>query len=468
MDELTDNAICFECVGEKYLRMLIETEGKIQVCSYCLRTASAFTLEDMADRIELAFKQHFQRTASDPDDFERMKSNDPDFNYTWYRAGYDSTTAIMGAADISEEAASELQEILSNRHFNHDVAALSEECEFDGDVHYKEKSPDDREWRDAWEMFERSIKTEARFFSRVAAEQLAALFGDIDKLETSNGMSVIVKAGPQTDLPHFFRARAFHSRGELNEALKRPDLHLAAPPARIAQAGRMNAKGISTFYGATTPEICVAEVRPPVGSKVAIAKFDLIRPLQLLDLNALREIYTIGSIFDPSYARSLGRVTFLRRLCERISRPIMPGDQDSEYLITQAVADYLATECVVPLDGILFPSVQAGGEGVNVVLFHKASYSKELVIRDGAELSVWDNDEPISYMVFETVPARPPPQQEQPPSFPILRIERPMDRDHSMQVDLDSIEVRAIISVSFKANSHPVHRHTWSGGHTPF
>ena len=43
----------------------------------------------------------------------------------------------------------------------------------------------------------------------------------------------------------------------------------------------MNAKGISTFYGATNEDIALAEVRPPVGSQVAIARFDIIRPLLL-------------------------------------------------------------------------------------------------------------------------------------------------------------------------------------------
>jgi hypothetical protein len=37
--------------------------------------------------------------------------------------------------------------------------------------------------------------------------------------------------------------------------------------------------------------------------------------------------------------------------------------------LTQAIADYLATE--VKLDGILYPSAQARGRAHNVVLFHR-------------------------------------------------------------------------------------------------
>ncbi|MGO8405374.1 RES family NAD+ phosphorylase [Rhizobium ruizarguesonis] len=47
----------------------------------------------------------------------------------------------------------------------------------------------------------------------------------------------------------------------------------------------------------------------------------------------------------------------------------MPDDQEFDYLPTQAVADFLATETVTPLDGIIFPSVQVAGGKQNVVLF---------------------------------------------------------------------------------------------------
>ena len=170
------------------------------------------------------------------------------------------------------------------------------------------------------------------------------------------------------------------------KAMKRPDLELSAPPAWAAAAGRMNARGISAFYGATAPEIALAEVRPPVGSRVALAKFNIIRPLRVLDLAALGEVMERGSIFDPDYAYRLGRMMFLRTLSNRMARPVMPDDQEMEYLPTQAIADYLSTEGQVPLDGILFPSVQVGGNGSNVVLFHKASRSEVLDIPKGTEI----------------------------------------------------------------------------------
>jgi len=36
----------------------------------------------------------------------------------------------------------------------------------------------------------------------------------------------------------------------------------------------MNAGGIAVFYAATAPKVALAEVRPPVGSKVLIGRFE--------------------------------------------------------------------------------------------------------------------------------------------------------------------------------------------------
>jgi hypothetical protein len=182
-------------------------------------------------------------------------------------------------------------------------------------------------------------------------------------------------------------ARVFQADKKLEEAIGRPDLHLGPPPAIVASAGRMNARGISVFYGANDPNVVIAEVRPPVGSQVAVARFEIVRPLRLLDLTALNEVRIKGSIFDPQFADRLEHAMFLRSLCQRITKPVMPDDEAFDYLPTQAVADFLATEAKIPLDGIIFPSVQAAGNALNIVLFHKAARVEMIDIPHGTEIS---------------------------------------------------------------------------------
>ena len=111
---------------------------------------------------------------------------------------------------------------------------------------------------------------------------------------------MIVDAGPGASLGAVYRARFFQSDDKLEVALTRPDKHIGPPLSAFANAGRMNAHGISVFYGASDPMVALAEVRPPVGSKVAVARFEIVRPIRLLDPTALGDDATIGSIFDPT------------------------------------------------------------------------------------------------------------------------------------------------------------------------
>ena len=76
----------------------------------------------------------------------------------------------------------------------------------------------------------------------------------------------------------------------------------------------MNAEGIPVFYGALEDETCVSEVRAPVGSFVVLVKFDLLKPIRVLDLEALSKVYSEYSHFDPNYIEKRNRERFLARI----------------------------------------------------------------------------------------------------------------------------------------------------------
>ena len=150
----------------------------------------------------------------------------------------------------------------------------------------------------------------------------------------------------------FYRARAFQSSALLEEALRRPDIGLGSPPSHLAIAGRMNARGISVFYGALDANVAVAEIRPPVGSRVMVGEFNIARPLKLLDVEALQSVFVKGSIFDGGHIHQLEHAKFLGHLSRRITMPVMPDDEPTDYLMTQAIADYLATELSLTVSSI--------------------------------------------------------------------------------------------------------------------
>lgn len=408
-DDETEKRICHACIGEKYLVANVKAKGAIGRCAYCDETDPSLTLEELADEIQAAFADHYTRTSDGPDSMQERMQADRESNYYWMREGSPALEAIQEAAGIDEEPASDVLAILQDRHGDFDAAAAGEESEFDADAHYAEKGPDDQAWHEEWDNFEHTLKFEARFFSQTAGEHLAAVFGSVDQLRTHDGRPLVVSAGPQTTLDHIYRARVFQVKDQLKEALARPDRHLGSPPPRAARAGRMNAQGISVFYGATHAPVAIAEVRPPVGSQVVVARFTVSRPLRLLDLTALEDVHDTGSIFDPTLKRRLERAAFLRTLGGRMARPVMPDDEASEYLPTQVVADFLGATNEPRLDGIIFPSAQTG-EGRNVVLFHHAARVEALNLPPGTEIDVdtgyWTEDErwEPSYSVREKVP----------------------------------------------------------------
>jgi hypothetical protein len=472
-EKLKIKRLCYQCIGEQYLKDEVQQKGQRGRCSYCSRSVQSYTIGAIADRVETAFEQHFRRTSDQPMAWQQSLLSDRESNYDWERDGEPVIWAIANAADILEHVAEDIQAILDEQYADFDAAAMGEESEFCSESYYEEKGSSDDVWQEEWCNFERSLKTEARFFSRIAAGHLASVFCGIDGMSATDGRPLVIDAGAQTNLSAIYRARVFQSEEMLKEAICRPDFHIGPPPAVLATAGRMNARGISVFYGATDPGVAIAEVRPPVGSQVAVARFEIIRPIRLLDLTALSAVAEVGSFFDPGWAARLERATFLRSLSQRIARPVMPDDEALEYLPTQAIADFLATENDPVLDGIFFPSVQATGDALNVVLFHKAARVEAMDIPKGADIEAstglmsedgWE----VDYLVSESLPSNSSLKEEheggQLPGLDESVVSAwqagNIDlRDVTLRNDLESVKVHIVRWVQYQCDKHDVKRH---------
>jgi hypothetical protein len=348
---------------------------------------------------------------------------------------------------------------------------MGEECPFEEGVHYDEKGVDAAEYLEQWADFERRLRQETRFVSPSGFEILTDTFNGIHEHKTRDGRAAVVDAGPGYPLSVLYRARVFQSDAKLKEALKRPDLEIGPPPWRSAPAGRMNAQGISVFYGAVDIETSRAEVRPPVGSRLVIAQFEVIRPIKLLDVRVLQEIFVAGSIFDSGYLQKLKRAAFLKRLSEKISRPVMPDDEPFDYLVTQAIADYLATE--QKIDGLIYPSAQTASPHGNVAIFHRAARVEPIDVPPDTKFDVQlefyteDGPEP-SYTVWAESPAVKPEAPTKKLPFDPLAIDflvpefwkpYPDDRLTTLRVDRMKVEVHHVQSVTVNADSHSVDRH---------
>jgi hypothetical protein len=464
--------ICYNCVGESFLSELIENGGEVAECNYCNDDEEpCIEINELADHIEGAFERHYYRTSDQPDMYESMLLRDKELDYDWDRHGEPVLYAIEEAASIPTQAAQDVLDILEYRHSDLEAHQMGDECEFDSDSYYEGKDIEDHEFAFEWQATERSLKSESRFFNQGAEAFLSRLFANLDGRVTADGQPVVVMAGPNTEHESFFRARVFHKPEEVDSAMMRPDLHLGPPPESAARAGRMNANGISMFYGASDRGVALAEVRPPVGSRALTGEFKLIRPVRLLDVTALQSIYVEGSIFDANLLDQLALAKFMGRLSDRITMPVMPNDEPTEYLITQMIADYLARKPAPGLDGILFPSVQSPGEHRNVVLFHHASRVEELQIPEGTELSshqfdsTEDGPEP-DYRVWESVPAEMEKEAEPEDKHGLFQMLKPLDfdfegdfREPTLSVVTETITAHHITSVAFGTDDFEVRRH---------
>jgi RES domain-containing protein len=467
-NDLPRRRICAACIREPFLRVEIEKTGQNDVCSYCDGDGKTCSIEELANRVERALEDHFELTPTEPDGFEYSMMKETD--YEWHRKGEQVLYAISSAADIDEGPAEDIRLILEDRHFDQERDQLGDEGPFDSGAHYEEKEIDDNEFQFAWTAFERSLKTEARFFSRSAPTTLKAVFEGLAEVGTREGRPALVDAGPSCRLANLYRARVFQSDDKLEEALKRPDLEIGPPPSVAAAAGRMNARGISVFYGASDASAALAEIRPPVGSRVIVGRFDIIRPIRLLDVEALREIFVKGSIFDGGYLRKLQRAKFLESLSHQMTRPVMPDDEPFEYLVTQAIAEYLAAEA--KLDGMIYPSAQVGNGHFNVVLFNHASRVQPLDLPKDMEIDVHlgyttEDGPEIDYWVSEKLPpAKPvPTATEKPVGYDPLSLmsfawNAGLDhRSATLKLELTSLRVHHVARVDVIAEPHDVSRH---------
>ena len=67
VEELAKLRVCSSCVGERFLSGEIRSRGDEGVCSYCKDDARTFSIDELADEVSTAFRDHYYLTESEPD-----------------------------------------------------------------------------------------------------------------------------------------------------------------------------------------------------------------------------------------------------------------------------------------------------------------------------------------------------------------------------------------------------------------
>ena len=230
-----------------------------------------------------------------------------------------------------------------------------------------------------WREFCESITYSIRFFNNDVEKKLREIFDGIQYQKDQDLNLPVRRLSFQNVQNSFWRARVVNSSKQRDEVRKMPALNLGAPPMRLRRAGRMNSSGIQAFYGAFNIPTAISEIRPIVGDKVMVAKFQLTRDIYVLDTTRFTEPIKDASVFNKSYEQRVAQWAFMQEFMDEIAKPISPDDTHLDYIPTQAVAEYLVHKHKfkrkgnnVSIEGIIFKSAQNPGEK-NIVLFGGAS-----------------------------------------------------------------------------------------------
>jgi hypothetical protein len=364
------DSLCSECIEDKFLQAIVRSEGPGDVgrrCDVCGQVKPhTVTIDHLGQLLEPLIRRRFQL----PTPISLFFQSDE----------YD----CLGRK--CQDLGSIVQKVLGQYfEFNDQIidsviaAENRDECKgeipfFRKEFKYVESASDDA-LRIRWLCVRNELSKTRRFFSVEAKTFLDELFSDIDGVFSADGSGN--NQDVATQIPAGFLVyRARICEGKLESLLGNPSIdsifrdpyrEVGPPPPQLARAGRMNAEGISMFYGSTDMETCLAELRPAIGGQSAVIALRTTKLLRILDFTRMRTVNRRLSYFQPDFDEQAGKLSFLRILGILISQPVVPG-RETDYLITQTMMEYLSHVHREPFDGVIFGSAQREG-GKNVVLF---------------------------------------------------------------------------------------------------
>jgi len=361
-------SLCSDCIEDPFLRAKIGEEY-ISNCSLCgkekvpvLSSSSLARILEilMIDRIELGMVV----TLDDHGSFEQQGSR-----------LQEHVSDVIQRAIEQEPNEIFIEEVVSKlvgHDHNPRKPGEPDDNFYCDDCNYEVRESNTDALFFEWKSIEVEIRQKRRFFNDRARDFYKNMFEGLHNMysiwsEGTHGSSVLLKLPVDTNL---FRARACNSEQSKMKMKSDPVKQIGPPPSVEARAGRMNAEGVPALYTSLDSETCLAEMRPSIGSETAVAMLKTTEVLTVLDFSLLDDsINRDLSYFDPDYDNKNSISKFLTILHEIISQPIVPG-RETDYLITQTLAEYLAYVSKLEIDGLLFKSVQ-NDSGLNLVVFLK-------------------------------------------------------------------------------------------------
>lgn len=352
--------ICIDCVKPEPLKKHIALNGQPHPCRYCGKTGTAVAADTL-------FGYIYDRVRENVADEDGLSQ----FEYGMIYEG--------GADDIAVQSIdivlAEWFDLGDEPYFDDLLAGVPPEFKVNARGHETHFYSDDgllerNFYEDRWAAFIEDIRHAHRFFNPKARGFLDAVFAFLLADETTLKPECIRTMACGEPL---FRARSADGYRQVKALVENLASQFGPTPKDKAGSQRMTPNGISALYCALERETCLSEIRSITGDHVVSVGLTPTTRLKLLDLSRLERLEPPKrTLLDAGYLDNLHLKTFIHSLVKKMSRPKGRNDELS-YLSTQVVFEYLRLRFGGQVDGLVFPSVQTGEHGTNVVLFPEAS-----------------------------------------------------------------------------------------------
>ncbi len=382
--------ICSKCVKSGNLKKFIDSQKRLSFCQYCGKEGNAVRPEILFDHIlNLVDKNIATEDALTTSELGLIYECSADFVEVvtidvvlseWFDLGdepyFDDLIAYVPKPYWKIETG-------YDRHFFSDTSDLELNL-----------------YEVEWDKFILAIRHSHRFFNPSAKVFLDSVFSLLSA-DSGELKSEVIRT--ITKNQELYRARTVADYQAAKKIVDSPHTELGPTPKEKASSQRMTPHGISALYCALERETCLSEIRSITGDYVVSGAMTPTSQLKLLDLTKLELVEPPKlTLFDDGFRDSLHLKAFLKSLVKKMSKPKGRNDELS-YLSTQVVFEYLRLQFGNQVDGLVFPSVQTGEVGTNVVLFPEAcvisskkfSPSDELEQTLGVDIGVMPDSDPF-------------------------------------------------------------------------
>lgn len=352
--------ICINCVTPVQLKKLVESKGYSCQCEYCGRSGIAIEAKLLFDFVIERVDENIAKL-DDLSSFEEVNV---------YELGSDKI--LVQTIDV---VLSEWFELGEDAYFDDLLAYIPDIYKTDVNgcnrhFFYDDGLLDRNFYENRWAQFIDEIRHLHRFFNPKAREFLDSVFGllSTSRDELKDEVILTVKRGQE-----LYRARTALDYASAKKIADDPATQLGPTPRDKTGSQRMTPNGISALYCSFERETCLSEIRSITGDNVISVAITPTSSLKLLDFTKLRLVDTPKlTVLDENYLDLMHLKTFISSLVKKMSMPKGRNDELS-YLSSQVVFEYLRLRYKSQVDGLVFPSVQTGGKGTNIVLFPEAS-----------------------------------------------------------------------------------------------